>query len=108
MNMCSFSVYLFCLVKENSLRDTTQHYAVHIKEKRQDFIVIFTQLHLKSMPYKINTAFLCVFAIKPTPHCISNLNRSKAVKMCTQWHIHVRLSHQVSINRMVLVSLSFS
>lgn len=45
----------------------TQHNIVRCTSKstRQDFIVIFTQLRLKSMPYKINTAFLCVFA-RPT------------------------------------------
>lgn len=69
----SVTLVWFGFVSSNSLRDTTLHWAVQIKEKRQDFIVIFTQLRLKSMPYKINTAFLCVFTPDRLP-----IDRSKA------------------------------
>lgn len=94
--VCVFSaIRFFCFgFQANSLRDTALHCAVHIKEKRQDFIVIFTQLRLKSMPYKINTAFLCVFAPNRLP-----IDRSKALTAheIPERATHIFTKHQVSI-----------
>lgn len=83
----TFLLLWFGFVSANSLRDTTLHWAVQIKEKRQDFIVIFTQLRLKSMPYKINTAFLCVFTPDRLP-----IDRSKAT-IHAHWNTWARNSH---------------